>query len=77
MSLVEDAKELADQRLEAHRVRTVSLVDAEAGKLRLELESASDKLETALTVSQRETQFNISRILKEASENLATVASAS
>jgi F0F1-type ATP synthase membrane subunit b/b' len=77
MSLVQDAKAVADQKLEAQHVRTLSLVDSETGKLRLDLESATDKLETSVILSQREAQFNISRVLKEASENLARVANAS
>ena len=77
LSLVQDAKAVADQKLEAQHVRTISLVDAEAGKLRLDLASATDKLETTVILSQREAQFNISRVLKEASENLARVANAS
>lgn len=75
--LVEDAKAVADQKLEAQRVRITGLVDTEASKLRLDIETATEKVENALLLSQRETQFNISRILKESSEALANVASAS
>lgn len=77
LSLVQDAKAVADQKLEAQHVRTLNLVDAEAGKLRVDLENMGDKLDIAVTVSQREAQLNISRVLKEASENLARVANAS
>jgi hypothetical protein len=77
LSLVQDAKAVADQKLEAQHVRTISLVDAETGKLRVDLESLGDNLETAVSASQREAQLNISRVLKEASENLSRVASAS
>jgi hypothetical protein len=77
LSLVQDAKTVADQKLEAQHVRTLSLVDSETGKLRLDLESATQKLETSVVLSQREAQFNISRVLKEASENLVRVANAS
>jgi hypothetical protein len=77
LSLVQDAKAVADQKLEAQSVRTKGLIDAETGKLRVDLESISDNLETAVTASQREAQLNISRVLKEASENLARVATAS
>jgi F0F1-type ATP synthase membrane subunit b/b' len=77
MSLVQDAKAVADQKLEAQHVRTISLVDSETGKLRLDLESATERFETSVVLSQREAQFNISRVLKEASENLVRVANAS
>jgi hypothetical protein len=77
MSLVQEAKAVADQKLEAQNLRTKSLVDAEAGKLRLDLESTTDKLETTVTLSQREAQSTISRVLKEASEQLARAANAS
>ncbi len=77
LSLVEDAKAVADEKFEAQRVRTISMVDTETSKLRLDIESATEKFQTANILNQRETQFNISRILKEASENLASVASAS
>lgn len=77
LSLVQDAKSVGDQKLEALSVRTKSLVEAETGKLRVDLETMSDNLETAVTASQRDAQLNISRVLKEASENMARVASAS
>ena len=77
LSLVQDAKDVADQKLEAQQLRTKSLVDAETSKLRLDIETVSETLETAMTTGQREAQFNISRVLKEASENLARVAQAS
>jgi F0F1-type ATP synthase membrane subunit b/b' len=77
LSLVQDAKAVADQKLEAQHVRTLSLVDAETNKLRLDIDSATDKLETSVILSQREAQYNISRVLKEASENLSRVANAS
>jgi hypothetical protein len=76
LSLVQDAKAVADQKLEAQAVRTKSLVEAETGKLRVDIESMSDTLESAVTASQREAQLNISRVLKEASENMARVATA-
>ena len=74
LSLVQDAKDVADQKLEAQHLRTKGLVEGEIGKLRLDLASVSDTLETAMTLSQRETQNNISRVLKDASEHLARVA---
>jgi hypothetical protein len=77
LSLVQDAKDVADQKLEAQQIRTKSLVEGETGKLRLDLETVSDKLETAMTLTQREAQLNISRILKDASDHLARVAQAS
>ena len=77
LSLVQDAKDVADQKLEAQQLRTKSLVDAETSKLRLDIETVSETLETAMTTGQREAQFNISRVLKEASENLVRVAQAS
>jgi hypothetical protein len=76
LSLVQDAKDVADQKLEAHQLRTKSVIDTETSKLRLDLETVSETLETAMTTGQREAQFNISRILKEASENLARAANA-
>ncbi len=77
LSLVQDAKAVADQKLEAQAVRVKSLVESETGKLRVDIETMGDNLDTAVTASQREAQLNISRVLKEASENLARVASAS
>jgi hypothetical protein len=77
LTLVQDAKDVADQKLEAHQIRTKSIIDGETVKLRLDLETVSETLETAMSTGQKEAQFNISRILKEASENLARVAQAS
>ena len=77
LTLVQDAKEVADQKLEAQQIRTKSLIDGETAKLRHDLETVSETLETAMTTGQREAQFNISRVLKDASENLARVAQAS
>jgi hypothetical protein len=77
LSLVQDAKDVADQKLDAQQLRTKSLVDAETSKLKLDIETMTETLETAMTTGQREAQFNISRILKDASENLARVAQAS
>lgn len=77
LSLVEDAKTVADQKLEAQRLRLTSMVEAETSKLRLEQEAAAEKAENALVLNQREIQFNISRILKDASDSLANLASAS
>jgi hypothetical protein len=68
---------VADQKLDAQQIRTKSLIDGETAKLRLDLETVSETLETAMTSGQKEAQFNISRILKDASENLARVAQAS
>ena len=76
LSLVEAAKAVGDQKHEAQSVRTKSLVDVETNKLRLDLKTIGNKLETAITTSQRDAQLNISRVLREASENLARVASA-
>jgi F0F1-type ATP synthase membrane subunit b/b' len=77
LSLVQDAKDVADQKLDAQQLRTKSQIDGETSKLRLDIETVTETLETAMTTGQREAQFNISRVLKEASENLARVAQAS
>jgi F0F1-type ATP synthase membrane subunit b/b' len=77
LSLVQDAKDVADQKLEAQQIRTKSLIDGETAKLRHDLETVSETLETAMTTGQREAQFNISRILKDASDNMARAAQAS
>jgi F0F1-type ATP synthase membrane subunit b/b' len=77
LSLVQDAKDVADQKLEAHQLRTKNLIDTETSKLRLDLETVSETLETAMTTGQKEAQYNISRILKDAAENLTRVAHAS
>jgi hypothetical protein len=77
MSLVQEAKTMADQKLEAERIRTANLLDSETGKLRDDLETAAIKLETTVVASQREAHLQMSRALKEASESLARLATAS
>jgi hypothetical protein len=77
LSLVQDAKTVVEKKFEAERIRTVKMVDSETGKLRLDLESAASKLEAALVTNQRESQLQMSRVLKEASECLARLATAS
>jgi hypothetical protein len=72
LTLIEDAKAVAEQKLEAQRVRLTSLLEAETSKLRLDQEAAAEKAENSLRLSQREAQLNISRILKDASDNLAS-----
>jgi hypothetical protein len=77
LSLAQEAKTAVEKKLEAERIRTVKLVDSETGKLRVELESSTGKLEAALIANQRESQLQMSRVLKEASECLARLATAS
>lgn len=77
LSLVQDAKATFEQKFEAERIRTVNLVDAESAKLRADIESASEKMESAVITNQRESQMHMSRVLKEASEGMARLATAS
>jgi hypothetical protein len=76
-SLAQETKTAFEKKLEAERIRTVKMVDSETGKLRADLESVSGKLEAALITNQRESQLQMSRVLKEASECLARLATAS
>lgn len=76
LSLVEDGKAVLEQKIEVQAARTKSLVDSETGKLRVDLKSMGNTLATAVENGQREAQLNISRVLKDASENLARATSA-
>jgi hypothetical protein len=77
MSLVQEAKTMAEQKLEAERIRTANLMESEAGKFRDDLETFALKLETTVSAGQREARLQVSRTLKEASESLARLATAS
>lgn len=75
LDLVEAVKEVTNEKLEAQQARTKGLIETETLRVRTELATVNDKLEGQLVSSQRDIQHHMSRVLKDAAENMARPAS--
>ena len=76
VDLANESNASSDQKLKVQTARLEGMLKAEANKLHGDLMQVNSDLQVAQTVAQNETQNNISRVLKEASENLIKAVSA-